>query len=315
MRRKPADKREWIELLDTVIAIPIVPYRDGRIDFDGHRKNIAYLLTTNALDGNRPRVLSIAGTSLLHHIDYDDQVRLMDETGRQCGDKAVLLAGLVPNPLEAAARLVERQAALSRPPDAYLLMPLTGIAHPDGVYDTYRAFGDRLGNACGAKFILYYQNRRQRDAVVRLVRDSPHFVGIKIGTDVDDTVPLVDGVGGRGAVVWGIGDRCSKAIRLGARGHTSGIAVVCAKLSDQINNAVRRKDFAEAERLEALASPLEEVRFQEDRIYNYSAVTAAMRLAGFTDVEGGSGAPFNPAPSPAILDRIRKAVEPLEAYR
>lgn len=314
MSLAPTDKRDWIELLDTVVAIPIVPYREGRIDYAGHRKNVSYLVEHNALDGGRRRAISVAGTSLLHHIDHEDQVRLMDETGRLCGDRALVIAGIVPNPLEAAARLVEREASLPRPPDAYLLMPLAGIAHPDGVYETYRAFGERLGASCGARFILYYQNRRHRDATIRLVRESPYFVGIKIGTSVEDTRPLVEGVGGAGAVVWGIGDRCAEAARQGARGHTSGIAVVCSRLSDEINNAVRRRDYAEAQRLEQLATPLEDIRFMDDRIYNYSAVAAALRLGGFPDVEGGDGAPFNPMPGPAIQERVRKAVEPLRAY-
>src|SRR5262245_24622470 len=145
---QPSEKRGWIDLLDTVIAIPIVPYRDGRIDMDGHRKNIDYLLQANDLDGGRRRAISIAGTSLLHHIDHEDQVRLMDQTGQQCGDKAIVIAGLVPNPIEAAARLVEEQAALWRPPDAFLLMPLSGVAHPEGVYETYMAFGEKLGKSC-----------------------------------------------------------------------------------------------------------------------------------------------------------------------
>lgn len=314
MQTQALSKSEWIDWLDTVIAIPIVPWRDGRIDFTGHAKNIDYLLTHNALDGGRRRAISVAGTSLLHHIDYDDQLQLMDETGRQCGDGALFIAGLVPNPLAQAARLVERQSANKRPPDAYLIMPLAGLAHPHGVYDAYMAFAERLGRSCGARFLLYYQNRRDRDVSVRLVRDSPYFVGIKIGTNVDDTAPLVEGVGGAAAVIWGIGDRCSPAIRLGARGHTSGIGLVCAKLCDQINNAVRRGDYAAAERLERLVAPLEEIRFANDRIYNYSAVAAALELAGFADVEPGSGAPFQPPPPPPILERIRAAIEPLRAF-
>src|SRR5262245_915517 len=155
-----ANKLDWIEALDTAVSIPIVPFRDGSVDFTGHRKNMDYLLAHNALDGGRHRVICLAGTSLIHHLDYDDQVRLMDESGRRCGDKALFIAGLAPNPLEAAARLVEREARLPRPPDAYLLMPLAGNADPRGIYDTYMAFADRLGKLPGARFILYGQNRR-----------------------------------------------------------------------------------------------------------------------------------------------------------
>jgi dihydrodipicolinate synthase/N-acetylneuraminate lyase len=311
---KITTKRDWIETMDTVTAIPIVPFRDGRIDFAGHDKNIDYLLTRNFLDGDRPHAIAVAGTSLLHHIDYDDQVKLLDQTGRRCGDAAVCIAGVVPNPLEAAAQLVERAAALHRPPDAYLLMPLAGTAHPEGVYDAYMAFGERLGRSCAARFLLYYQNRRHRQVFVRLVQDSPYFVGIKIGTSLEDVAPLVEAIGDDGAVFWGIGDRCTAAIRAGCRGHTSGLALLCPRLSDQLKNALRKKDFDTAAQLEAVVAPLEEIRFRDDRIHNYSAIVAALHLADFSDVEGGSGGPFNPPPSAEVLEQIRKAVDPLRAY-
>jgi len=50
--------------LEGVTAIPVVPYRGGQIDYDAHAKNVRYLMRSNSLDGNRPRVISIAGTSL-----------------------------------------------------------------------------------------------------------------------------------------------------------------------------------------------------------------------------------------------------------
>ena len=28
--------------LDSVISIPIIPFKDGKIDYEGHAKNIAY---------------------------------------------------------------------------------------------------------------------------------------------------------------------------------------------------------------------------------------------------------------------------------
>jgi hypothetical protein len=44
-------------------------------------------------------MIAIAGTSLLHHLDGDDQVKLRDQTGRRCGAKADCIVGLVPNPV------------------------------------------------------------------------------------------------------------------------------------------------------------------------------------------------------------------------
>ena len=71
-------KRDWIAALDTAVSIPTVPFRDGGVDFAGHQKNIEYLLANKALSGGRPRIICLAGTSLIHHMSCDDQVRLIE---------------------------------------------------------------------------------------------------------------------------------------------------------------------------------------------------------------------------------------------
>ena len=53
---------------------------------------------------------------------------------------------------------------------------------------------------------------------------------------------------------------------------------------------------------------LEEIRFREGRIYNYSAVVEAMHLGGFADVEGGTGGPFNPRVPTQIATQIQTAI-------
>ena len=39
-----------LEALDTVVSIPVVPFREGAIDYAGHGKNIDYLLSNNHLE-------------------------------------------------------------------------------------------------------------------------------------------------------------------------------------------------------------------------------------------------------------------------
>ena len=67
------DTSPLLEALDSVTAIPIIPFDDGQIDYAGHAKNIDYLMQNNYLDGNRKRVVAIAGTSLVHHLDRQDR--------------------------------------------------------------------------------------------------------------------------------------------------------------------------------------------------------------------------------------------------
>ena len=199
---------------------------------------------------------------------------------------------LSPNPIRQAGQLIEAQSELNRPPDAYLLMPLTGISNPEGVYQQYMAFGERYGTTCGARFLYYFRQKRDLSAVVRLLNDSPHFIGVKIGTGEEDVEPLVEGVGESGIVMWGIGDRCTRPAQLGTKGHTSGIAVAFARASDEINNAQRRGDYETSAQIEADIAPLEEIRFMNERVYNYSAVVEAMILSGFDDIAAGDWWPL-----------------------
>ena len=271
-------------------------------------------MENNYLEGNRKRVIGIAGGSLIDHIGEEEQIHLIDATGRQIGRDGVLISGIVPNPISAAGRLVEIQSDLPRPPDAYLLMPLVGVSNPEGVYDEYMKFGEKYGESCDARFLCYSRQKRDIEAIIRVINDSPHFIGVKVGTDEVDVQPFVNGIGNSGIVIWGIGDRCTRPAELGAKGHTSGIAVVCARASDEINNAQRRGDYETSRQIESEISPLEAIRFMNERIYNYSAVVEAMILSGFDDTEGGTGGPFNPRVPPEIAQQVKDAIQDLKRY-
>ena len=305
---------QLLDALNSVTAIPILPFKKDKIDYTGHAKNIDYLMRNNYLDEGRQRVIAIAGTSLIHHISETEQLRLIDKTGQQIGDDGILISGIVPNPIRQAGQLIEAQTELSRPPDAYLLMPLTGVSNPEGVYQQYMEFGERYGTACGARFLYYFRQKRDLSAVIRLLNDSPHFIGVKIGTGEEDVEPLVEGVGDSGIVMWGIGDRCTRPAQLGAKGHTSGIAVAFARASDEINNAQRRGDYETSARIEADIAPLEEVRFMNERVYNYSAVVEAMILSSFDDIVAGTGGPFNPRVPAEIQAQLRGVTQDLKRY-
>ncbi len=308
------DTPALLDGLNSVIGIPLVPFVDGQIDFAGHAKNIDYLMSNNTLSDGRPRVVSIAGTSLVHHIAYDDQVKLLDIAGQRMGEDGILMAALVPNPLPQAASLIAQFAALPRPPDVYLIMPLSGTYGPAGLYETLMQFAEVQAREHEARFLYYYRRPRDRDMIIRLLQDSPHFVGVKIGTDGDDVLPFVEALNEDKIVIWGIGDRSTAAAEMGAKGHTSGINIVVASASDEINNAQRRRDYEAARLVETDISPLEDIRFMRERAYNYSAVMEAINCAGFDDVVGGSGGPFNPRVPKEIAREIKRIMASIEDY-
>ena len=296
---------ELVAALDSVISIPLIPFSGREIDFEGHARNIDYLMKNNHLADGRPRVISIAGTSLIHHVTPADQVRLIEVAGQQMGSDGVLIAAVLPNPIGTAGELVSAMSELPRPPDAFLLMPLAGTYNPDGLYESFAAFAQHHGETYGARFLYYYRRKRDKDAINRLMQDSPHFVGVKIGTDVSDVAPFVRALPDDKIVIWGIGDRSTDAAESGAKGHTSGINVFVSKASDAINDAQRSGDYAGAREIEAQIAPLEEIRFMNERAYNYAAVQEVIAASGVTDVVAGNGGPFNSR----VPDNIAKEIK------
>jgi dihydrodipicolinate synthase/N-acetylneuraminate lyase len=311
----PLEILTLLDALNSVTAIPIIPFKHGRIDYDGHAKNVQYLMRANRLDNGRPRVISVAGTSLIHHIEPEEQTSIFDVTSQAMGKAGVLMSAIAPNPIGTAGKLIEAQSKLRRPPDVYLIMPLTGTYDSEGVYRQFLDFARRYGEEYGARFLYYHRSERDRDAVIRLLNDSPHFIGVKIGTSEVDVQPFVKEVGDNAMVIWGIGDRSTKAAEQGAKGHTSGTAVVATKICDGINNAQRRGDYETARKLEAVVNPLEAIRFMNGRVYNYSAVVEAMLILSLPDVEAGDcSGPFNPRVPVEIRDRVKEAVKDLAQY-
>ena len=66
-------------------------------------------------------------------------------------------------------------------------------------------------------------------------------------------------------------------------------------------------------RIEADIAPLEEIRFMNERVYNYSAVVEAMILSGFDDIAAGTGGPFNPRVPTEIQEQLRQRDPRFEA--
>jgi len=309
------DLTTLLDGLDSVVSIPLIPYtEDGYIDFDGHAKNIDYLMNNNHLSDNRPRVISIAGTSLIHHVSPNDQLEILDIAGQGMGDEGILIAALMPNPIDVASGMIKQLSKLKRPPDAYLIMPLTGTYSPEGLYSQFMTFSKRHGEEHDARFLYYYRRPRDRDCILRLIQDSPHIVGVKIGTNESDVKPFVDALDESKIVMWGIGDRSTNAVEQGAKGHTSGINIFVAKASDAINNAQRAGDYDTARQVEADIAPLEDLRFMNERAYNYSAVMESIILSGVDDVVAGTGGPFNPRVPSDVSAQIQKIVDDIIKY-
>src|SRR5438094_2132774 len=145
--------------LETVIAIPPLPFRAGAVDKEAHQKNLRFLIQRNFLDGGRRRVIGIAGTSLVHHIDRDTLVEVMRVTGETAAQDAVVLAGLVATPPAGARKVVQRGMKLRRPPDYFLIMPVPGVCNPEGLVAELGVLNRACADQFAARFVLYMRAR------------------------------------------------------------------------------------------------------------------------------------------------------------
>ena len=304
-----------LEELETVIAITPLPFRGGAVDRDSHRKNVAYLLERNFLDGGRRRVIATAGTSLIHHLAPETVLEVIDLSGRIIGQDAILIAGLMATPPASADSFMERCAQMGRPPDFFLLMPLAGLHNPHGIGAELPALTGKWADRYGARFLLYMLESSLTDCYGDLLDRCPEVVGVKVGSATEDVRVLASRLPPDKKLLWGMGDyRSTEAARRGALGHTSGITLICPGVCDGINNACREGDYEEAGRLEALVVELEEIRLLDGGAYSYSAVVECARLGGFSDIDLGEGGPFNAPPPPEIQARIADSVERLREY-
>ena len=300
--------------LDTVTVLMPLPFQGGQVNKKAHVKNLDYLLNNNFLDDGRQRVIGIGGTSLIHHLDWDSLFEVVKSTSQIIGNQALLMAGVIPTPISQAKAFIEQCLQLKRCPDYFLLMPVPGLNNPDGIEIELRALTEGFGKKYGARFVLYLRNSYLKTAYTKLAQTCEYIAGIKVGTHPKDVKELFANTPSSKRVLWGVGDRATNAARQGALGHTSGLTLICPRLCDEINNAYRRQDMQASEQLEQQLAALEEIRFMEDRIYNYSAILTAAQLGGFQDIDLGEGGPFNSPPPPKIVEQISACVETLKHY-
>ena len=300
--------------LETVIAIPPVPFREGRIDFSAHEKNVNFLVERNFLSGRRKRAIAIGGTSLIHHLDFESMARVTDVTGQVIQQRAVMIAGIVPSPLSAARAWIDRTMKNARAPDYFLLMPIAGIHNPEGLRRDLGTLIDSCAEHSGARFLLYMRQRSLVPVFSQMLNQHRGLEGVKVGTVAQDVANLIAAVPREKKVLWGVGDRATEAAELGSPGHTSGITLICPRACDGIHNAYYSGEFQEAYRLERIVGELENIRFENERAHNYSAVVSAAKVAGFRDVDLGDGGPFNAEPSRDILTAIERCMKVLAEY-
>lgn len=165
-----------------------------------------------------------------------------------------------------------------------MILPQQGITTSNGVEEGIR----RFVQAAGIPALLYIKHEGYIEPEnVRRLADDGVIAGIKYAIVRPDPaqdeylqklVRLVDPK----IIISGIGEQPAivHLRQFGLAGFTSGCVCVAPSLSARMLDAIRKKDFDQAERIRQIFKPLEDLR---NSIHPILVLHEAVRLAGIAD--------------------------------
>ena len=240
----------------SVMAVPpLARAADGTIDPAANQQIIRHI------EAGGVSLLLYGGNANIYHLplaEYEPLLGLLAETA---GDETIVVpaAGPTYGLLLDHAKVIRQHRF-----QTVMVLPQQGITTSTGVATGVRKFVE----AAGVPALLYIKHDGYIDPAdaARLCRDGL-ISAIKYATVRDDPaddpylrelVGLVDPA----TIISGIGEQPA-IIHLrdfGLGGFTTGCGCVAPGLSQQLLAAIRRQDWAEAERLRGIFEPLEDLR-------------------------------------------------------
>ena len=227
------------------------------------------------------RTLLYGGNANVYHVATSELDHLLSMLARLAGDDTLVIPSVAPTfgGMMDQAEIVRRHQF-----PTVMILPLVGSTTSRGVEEGVRRFVD----AAGVPALLYIKNDGyiEVDQVARLA-ESKTISGIKYAVVRKETREdpylraLCDRVDRR-MIISGIGEQPALPhLRdFSLAGFTSGVVCVAPRISAAMLAAMRRADWAEAERLRSLCKPLEDLR---NAINPVRVLHEAVRLAGIAD--------------------------------
>ena len=259
----------------SVMAVPpLARATDGTINPAANQQIIRHI------EAGGVSLLLYGGNANIYHLplaEYEPLLGLLAETA---GDETIVVpaAGPTYGLLLDHAKVIRQHRF-----QTVMVLPQQGITTSTGVATGVRKFVE----AAGVPALLYIKHDGYIDPAdaARLCRDGL-ISAIKYATVRDDPaddpylrelVGLVDPA----TIISGIGEQPA-IIHLrdfGLGGFTTGCGCVAPGLSQQLLAAIRRRDWAEAERLRGIFEPLEDLRNAINPIRVLHEAVAAANIA------------------------------------
>lgn len=293
------------DLAASVFAVPpLARYSDLTLNEDANRQLIGYL------EAGGVRSLMYGGNANFYNISVSEYAEVLEFLVDAVGPDTWLIPSFGPD----YGKLIDQARILrgSKVPTA-MALPMTFPATSDGIEVGLR----RAAVTMGKPLLLYIKsdNYMAPDAAGRLMKDGS-VCAIKYGTVRADPAQdeylkrLLDHVDPK-LVISGIGERpaITHLRQFGLGGFTSGSVCVAPRGSMAILAAIKRSDWAGAERLREAFLPLEDLR---DGISPIRTLHDAVTLAGIADM--GPMLPLLTGLSDAERQRVQPAAQALRAW-
>lgn len=283
-------------LAGSVIAVPPVA-RNADLTWN-HADNQRLI---RHLEAGGVRTLLYGGNAVLGHVALSEYAELLSLISKTAGPDTLVIPSVGPG-----FGLTFDQAAILGDFDfpTAMLLPSRDGTTPTGIATGLRRFVERFGRPA----VLYIKHDGFVDAaIVRSMVGDGLISWIKYAVVRDDPSQdpflrsLIDAVGPT-QIVSGMGEQPA-IVHLrdfGLAGFTSGCVCIAPRLSMQMLQAIKGRDFAAAEEIRTRFRPLEALR---DKINPVRVLHAAVQLAGIADT-----GPITPMLSP-IEEADRPAVE------
>jgi dihydrodipicolinate synthase/N-acetylneuraminate lyase len=263
-------------LIESVLAVP--PLCRNR-DFSLNRSENAKLV--RHIEGGGISTLLYGGNANFYHLplsEYDATLSMLEEIA---GSQTLVIPSAGP----AFGTMMDQAKILRKHKfPTVMVLPQTGITTSAGVAEGIKRFVE----AAGIPALLYIKQDGFIEVTdVAKLADAKLISGIKYATVRSDTgkddylTKLVEQVD-RKIIISGIGEQPAiihlRDFKLG--GFTSGCVCVAPGLSFRMLAAIRREDWAEADRIRVIFKPLEDLR---NAINPIRVLHEAVRLGGIAD--------------------------------
>lgn len=284
------------DALKDVVAIPVTPYRDDRIDVETFQSLLRRLIDHGV------RVITPNGnTSEFYALDPEERRLLIRASCEAVGTEAELVVGVgldVKTAVEEAAYAQDQGVRM-----AMIHQPVHPHVSREGWLDYHSQIADALPEM---GFVLYVKNNYTDGELLRRLADRcSNVIGVKFSLPNPVAFASARRAAGPDRFAWLAGLAEESAISYaahGADGFTSGLVNVYPQLTLRLRDVLRARDFAAAEPLLDLIAPFERMRAVDNSADNVSVVKEALCQLGLCDRS------IRP-PSHVLEDEQRREIE------